>query len=146
MLPTSCTKTNPISIRPPEAVHLGSIQWIGCWGWCFYVHIHVTRFMWQNGLLCAHYVDKKWAVWRLFWTNFAVVGAMKFPFCVERCFAQIWRRNAIWGVPGRLLGLLRFFLLCRSSIQGVSHFLPQAGGFYVGLRGCFQERLLCVFT
>ena len=46
------------------------------------MHIHVTRFMWQNGLLCAHYVDRKWVVWGLFWVNFAVVGAMKFPFCV----------------------------------------------------------------
>ena len=36
----------------------------------------------EIGLLCAHYVDQKWAVWRLFWANFAVVGAMKFPFCV----------------------------------------------------------------
>ena len=43
------------------------------------MHIHVTRFMWQNGLLCAHYVDRKWVVWGLFWVNFAVVGAMKFP-------------------------------------------------------------------
>ena len=39
------------------------------------MHIHVTRFMWQNGLLCAHYVD----LWGLFWVNFVVVGAMKFP-------------------------------------------------------------------
>ena len=76
--------------------------------------------------------------------QFRRFGGHEVPFL--RCFGQIRPRNAIWGVPGRLLGLLRFFLLCRSSIQGVSHFLPQAGGFYVGLRGCFQERLLCVFT
>ena len=63
-----------------------------------------------------------------------------------RCFGQTWPRNAIWGVPGRLLGLLRKFLLCRPSIQGVSHFFAASKGLYVGLRGCFQERLLCVFT
>ena len=30
----------------------------------------------------------KWAVWGLFWANFAVVGGMKFPVCVGRCFGQ----------------------------------------------------------
>ena len=63
-----------------------------------------------------------------------------------RCFAQIWRRNAIWGVPGRLLGLLRFFLLCcRSSIQGVSHIFAASRGFLCEFTWLFPGATLMCF-
>ena len=87
---------------------------------------------------------KKWAVWRLFWANFAVVGAMKFPFCVV---------SAREGLEMLDMGYARVCWCCSESFcfagprfSAFGTFLPQAGGFYVGLRGCFQERLLCVFT
>ena len=100
--------------------------------------------MWQNRLARAHYVDQKWAVWGLFWANFAVVGAMKFPFCVvsPRYGAEMRYRvcqGVCWGCSD-------FFCFAGPPFRAFRTFLPQAGGFYVGLRGCFQERLLCVFT
>ena len=108
------------------------------------MHIHVTRFMWQNRLLRAHYVDKKWAVWGLLWANFAVVGAMKFPFCVVSArYGPEMRYRVFQGV---CWGCSDFFCFAGPPSRAFRTFLLQAGGFYVGLRGCFQERLLCVFT
>ena len=63
--------------------------------------------MWQNGLLCAHYVDRKWVVWGLFWVNFAVVGAMKFPVGVVSAREGLaWPGDAGYGVCQGLLVLL----------------------------------------
>ena len=100
--------------------------------------------MWQNGLLRAHYVDQKWAVWGLFWANFAVVGAMKFPFCVVSPRYGAEMRYGVY--QGVCWGCSDFFCFAGPPFRAFRTFLPQAGGFYVGLRGCFQERLLCVFT
>ena len=108
------------------------------------MHIHVTGFMWQNGLLCAHYVDQKWAVWRLFWANFAVVGAMKFPFALFRpdmarkCDMRCTR--AFVGAAPNFFALQalhsgRFALFCRK--QGAFMWVYVAvsrSDFYVFLR------------
>ena len=66
--------------------------------------------MWQNGLLCAHYVDRKWVVWGLFWVNFAVVGAMKFPVGVVSATGRAWKCS-IWGMPGFVGAALNHFAL-----------------------------------
>ena len=99
--------------------------------------------MWQNGLLCAHYVDRKWVVWGLFWVNFAVVGAMKFPVGVV---------SAREGLEMLDMGYARVYWCCSESFcfagprfSAFGTFLPQAWGFYVGLCGCFRGALLCVF-
>ena len=62
-----------------------------------------------------------------------------------RCFGQTWPRNAIWGVPGRLLGLLRFFLLCRPSIQGVSHLFAASRGLLCGFTWLFPGATFMCF-
>ena len=110
-------------------------------------------------LLCAHprnalYVEKwtfmcslrgsKMGRWRLFWANFAVLGAMKFPFCVVSArYGPEMRYRVFQGV---CWGCSDFFCFAGPPSRAFRTFLLQAGGFYVGLRGCFQERLLCVFT
>ena len=118
---------------------------MGVVGSCFYVHIHVTSFMWQNGLLRAHYVHKKWAVWGLFWANFAVVGAMKFPFALfrpdmaQKCDMGCTR--AFVGAAPIFFALQalhsgRFALFCRK--QGAFMWVYVAvsrSDFYVFLRG-----------
>ena len=82
--------------------------------------------------------------WRLFWANFAVLGAMKFPFCVVSArYGPEMRYGVFQGV---CWGCSDFFCFAGPPFRAFRTFLPQAGGFYVGLRGCFQERLLCVFT
>ena len=71
------------------------------------MHIHVTRFMWQNGLLCACYVDQKWAVSGLFKVNFDVVGALGAHEVPSwRCFGQREAQKCDTGMSGRLLVLL----------------------------------------
>ena len=90
--------------------------------------------MWQNGLLCAHYVDRKWVVWGLFWVNFAVV-----PRCwghevpCWRCFGQGGPRNAIWGMGScrAFVGgvALKFFALQALDSARLALFLPRAGAF-----------------
>ena len=118
------------------------------------MHIHVTRFMWQNGLLCAHYVDRKWVVWGLFWVNFAVVGAMKFPVGVVSAREGLaWPGDAGYGVCQGLLvplgAALKSFALQALDSARLALFCRKHGAFmwvYVGFCGCFRGGLLCVFT
>ena len=109
-------------------------------------------------LLCAHprnavYVAKwtfmcplcgsKMGLWGLFWVNFVVVGAMKFPVGVV---------SAREGLEMLDMGYARVCWCCSQSFcfagprfSAFGTFLPQAWGFYVGLCGCFRGALLCVF-
>ena len=109
-------------------------------------------------LLCAHprnavYVAKwtfmcplcgsKMGLWGLFWVNFVVVGAMKFPVGVV---------SAREGLEMLDMGYARVYWCCSESFcfagprfSAFGTFLPQAWGFYVGLCGCFRGALLCVF-
>ena len=109
-------------------------------------------------LLCAHprnavYVAKwtfmcplcgsKMGLWGLFWVNFVVVGAMKFPVGVV---------SAREGLEMLDMGYARVYWCCSESFcfagprfSAFGTFLPQAWGFYVGLCGCFRGALLCAF-
>ena len=110
-------------------------------------------------LLCAHptyavYVTKwtfmcplcgsKMGLWGLFWVNFVVVGAMKFPVGVV---------SAREGLEMLDMGYARVCWCCSETFcfagprfSAFGTFLPQARGFYVGLCGCFHGGLLRVFT
>ena len=82
-------------------------------------------------------------LWGLFWVNFVVVGAMKFPVGVV---------SAREGLEMLDMGYARVYWCCSESFcfagprfSAFGTFLPQAWGFYVGLCGCFRGALLCVF-
>ena len=83
--------------------------------------------MWQNGLLRAHYVDQKWAVWGLFWANFAVVGAMKFPVCVVSARHGPEMRYGVY--QGVCWGCSDFFCFAGPPFRAFRTFCRKQGAF-----------------
>ena len=102
----------------------------------------LTALTGPRGVLCVH----PGAVWRLFWANFAVVGAMKFPFCVVSARYGPGMRYRVYQAGRRfLVGAAPIFLLCRPSIQGVSHFFAASRGVLCGFTWLFPGATFMCF-
>ena len=114
------------------------------------MHIHSLRFMWGNGLLCEKLCGPKQAPLRpfgavlgLFWSSSAVFELPNFPL------APIWPGSAReCDFRAFASAALKVLSNRTSNLAHLAHFcsIAQFTSDYVGLSGCFQEGLLCVFT